>query len=87
LAGETTNFFTENLRWPIYRTPGRCFEIAPLGIGLGNFRSVFAFNGVFRLAKRSRASGDWLWSTIGWAGSDPGLILLLRLVAGEMSAV
>ena len=76
---ETTNFFTENLRWPIYRDAWALLLKSPLlGIGLGNFRSIFAFNRAYSALPNEAVhpESDWLWSTIelGWLG--PVLILV-----------
>lgn len=71
---ETTGMLSKsgNLRWLIYKDGLHLLSKSPLfGIGLGNFRSVFAFSR-FDSAFESTAAhpeSDWLWSAI-----DLGLI-------------
>jgi hypothetical protein len=77
---ETTTFFEANLRWPIYRDACALLLKSPiLGVGLGNFESIFAFNR-FASALPNEAvhpESDWLWLTIELGWFAPVLILLL----------
>ena len=72
-GGETTGVFSEtgNLRWLIYGDAIRLLSQSSIfGIGLGNFKTIFAFNRLYS-ASSSEAlhpESDWLWLTseLGW---------------------
>jgi len=77
---ETITFFGANLRWPIYQDAWALLLKSPiLGIGLGNFESVFGFNR-FASALPNQAvhpESDWLWLAIELGWLAPVLILFL----------
>ena len=79
-GNETITFFGANLRWPIYQDAWALLLKSPiLGMGLGNFQSIFAFNR-FASALPNQAvhpESDWLWLTIELGWLAPVLILLL----------
>jgi tetratricopeptide (TPR) repeat protein len=79
---ETVGFLSpeESLRWPIYKDSSRLLSnLSFLGVGLGNFRPIFAFNRLDSASENEIAhpESDWFWSAIdfGWLG--PLIVLTL----------
>jgi hypothetical protein len=76
---ETTGLLSEssNLRLPIYQDAFRLLEKSPLvGIGLGNFASVFGFNRVYSVLDKEafHPESDWFWSAIDLGLIGPAII-------------
>ena len=69
-----------NLRWLIYSDAFHLFIQSPFtGVGLGNFRSIFAFNR-FHSALESEVAhpeSDWIWSALDLGLIAPVLVLIL----------
>ena len=78
---ETSGLLSEagNLRWLIYKDATHLLATAPLGIGLGNFRSIFAFNRLYSAlpSEAVHPESDWLWTTIELGWLAPFLLILL----------
>jgi len=79
---ETAMFFSpaQNFRLSIYQDAiGLILKSSPLGIGLGNFWPIFAFNRHYsaNISQAAHPESDWLWGAIdlGWIG----LLLALAL--------
>ena len=79
---ETTGFFlpSQNLRLLIYHDAIALIGKSPLlGIGLGNFRPIFALNRNYsaNLSQAAHPESDWLWSAadMGAIGLVLGLVL------------
>jgi O-antigen ligase len=81
--------FPSDFRWLIFQDTWRLIRSSPwIGLGLGNFESIFA---IFRDASRGNTrsfhpESDWLWvwSELGWLALPLiilGAILLIRRVA------
>jgi O-antigen ligase len=80
LAGQRV--FTSDFRWLIFRDTWQLIRSSPwVGLGLGNFESIFA---IFRDASHGNTrslhpESDWLWV---W--SELGLVALLLIVLGAV---
>ncbi len=79
---ETPGLLSEsgNLRWLIYKDAFHLLGKSPLfGIGLGNFRSIFAFNRLYSASESEAAhpESDWLWSAIDLGVIAPLIVLVL----------
>src|SRR5438105_1029452 len=81
--------FTSDFRWLIFRDTWQLILFSPwVGLGLGNFESIFA---IFRDASHGNTrafhpESDWLWiwSELGWIALPVivlGAVLLIRRVA------
>ena len=80
--GKETAQFPENLRWSLYRDAvGLVARSSLFGNGLGNFRSLFAFNRSDSLiaSEAAHPESDWLWSAVdlGWPAVLVVVVLLI----------
>lgn len=79
---ETAEFFSsaENLRWLILRDVLRLLPHWPIfGVGLGNFRPIFAISRFYsaNIKEAAHPESDWLWSVVDLGWFAPILVLVL----------